>query len=69
MTIAELLKQTKLAQNIHVKWAKIQQDRIDQGKRILPNAGDAVWHKRWIKYYKEIAKQLKEKQFIDNQQL
>jgi len=56
-----LIGQMKYAYKIHKDWAEYQKERKESNKRIAPNAGDEKWHRKWMKTYKQVIKELNSK--------
>lgn len=54
-----LIDEMKLAYDIHKQWAQYQKERKSNNKKLSPNAGDDKWHRRWMRTYKDVIRELK----------
>ena len=50
----ELIEKMKLAERIHLKWARYQEHLARRGKVAVKRMGSASWHRRWVLVYREV---------------
>ncbi len=55
----DIIKKMEDARLAHIQWARYQEKRRRQGKELAPNAGGPTHHRRWIKIYEAVIKELK----------
>jgi len=57
----DLIKKMEEARDLHIAWAKRQQQLKDDGEPIREKVGDVDWHLEWVEVYKEVIKELRKR--------